>query len=66
MTPPEPNDYMSDIEIQHEHEDSHYDNIQGLSDEQVAKLAHDALTIAELHNQIFGSSGSKTRPPDSK
>jgi hypothetical protein len=36
-------DYIDDIEIQDEHENSNYEDIHGLSEEQVSQLANDSL-----------------------
>lgn len=39
-------DYMDDIEIQDEHDPTNYDEIQGLSDEQVSEIARDSINAA--------------------
>ena len=44
-------DYLSDIEIQDEYEKSDLPDRQGLSDEQVSKLAEDSLDNATAHGQ---------------
>jgi hypothetical protein len=36
-------DYMDDIEIQDEYDNQAYDQIQGLSEDQVSKIARDSL-----------------------
>jgi hypothetical protein len=40
-------DYLKDIEIQDEHENADYDQIQGLSSEQVSEIARDSLDAAQ-------------------
>lgn len=39
-------DYLDDIEIQDEYETTSYDEIQGLSDQQVSAIAKDSLDAA--------------------
>ena len=39
-------DYLNDIEIQDEYDANNYDEIQGLSAEQVSKIARDSLDSA--------------------
>jgi chromatin remodeling complex protein RSC6 len=39
-------DYLKDIEIQDEYDDSDIDSLQGLSDEQVSEIARDSLDEA--------------------
>jgi len=36
-------DYLDDIEIQDEHDTNNYDEIQGLSAEQVSEIARDSI-----------------------
>jgi hypothetical protein len=43
-------DYLDDIEIQDEYDNSPYDQIQGLSDQQVSEIAKDALDVAKRHS----------------
>lgn len=51
---PEP-DYLNDIEIQDEHEDLNYEDVHGLSDEQVSQLARDSLTQEKIRKKLIGS-----------
>jgi hypothetical protein len=44
-------DYLKDIEIQDEYDDASYDEIQGLSDEQVSEIARDSLDAAKQQRQ---------------
>jgi hypothetical protein len=39
-------DYLDDIEIQDEYDTNNYDEIQGLSDQQVSEIARDSLNAA--------------------
>jgi hypothetical protein len=39
-------DYLNDIEIQDEYDANNYDEIQGLSDQQVSEIARDSLDAA--------------------
>jgi hypothetical protein len=40
-------DYLDDIEIQDEYDTNNYDEIQGLSDQQVSQIAQDSLDAAD-------------------
>ena len=46
-----PADYLNDIEIQDEYEQTDYDSVQGLTDQQVRDLADDSLDVAEADPQ---------------
>ena len=43
-----PIEYLDDIEIQVEHKSESYEDIHGLSEEQVSKLANDSLGLVSL------------------
>lgn len=47
-----PTDYLNDIEIHDEYEQTDYENFQGLSDEQVQGIAGDSLTAAKEEYHI--------------
>jgi hypothetical protein len=51
-------DYMEDIEIQDAYDASAYDQVQGLSDQQVSEIAKDSLDAAKRQSQSGGVEGT--------
>jgi hypothetical protein len=52
-------DYLDDIEIQDEYDANNYDEIQGLSDQQVSQIAQDSLDAASVRSTSKNSNDSK-------
>jgi hypothetical protein len=53
-------DYMDDIEIVDEYDNHAYDQVQGLSDEQVSEIARDSLDAAKKRDLSTDNSGSNS------
>jgi hypothetical protein len=60
-------DYFNDIEIQDEYDSNGYDEIQGLSDQQVSEIARDSLDAAssQSHAQTDDKSLISEKPQKS-
>ena len=59
-------DYLNDIEIQDEHVNSDYNDIHGLSDEQVTKLTHDSLNLSHKRRRGRANTGPSDTPARQK
>jgi hypothetical protein len=53
-------DYMDDIEIVDEYDNHAYDQVQGLSDEQVSEIARDSLDAAKQRDTSTDSTDSNS------
>jgi hypothetical protein len=51
-------DYMDDIEIVDEYDNHAYDQVQGLSDEQVSEIARDSLDAAKRQSDAGSDNAS--------